>query len=249
MTNITKTMLDQFLSTLEEKLMKDFNNKLEEKEKKISLIKTDLESKINNLIKTNDDLQKKIESLEKQQTNITPPLFSSLLSKAKPAEFETKVLNAISAEVKAKSSKEKNVVIFGLNESNKTTKEEKEEEDKEKIQEIFTALNLNNIKVQKQYRIKSSKPNANKPSIVVVELSSKIEQQQVIQESRNLNNLSEYKDKVYINSDLTIAERASLRMLLTERNKLNKIETDSSTPFRWVIRNDKLEKFKPKNLK
>ena len=194
-------------------------------------------------------MQNKIESLEKRQTNITPLLFSSLLSKAKPAEFETKVLNAISAEVKAKSSKEKNVVIFGLNESNKTTKEEKEEEDKEKIQEIFTALNLNNIKVQKQYRIKSSKPNANKPSIVVVELSSKIEQQQVIQESRNLNNLSEYKDKVYINSDLTIAERASLRMLLTERNKLNKIETDSSTPFRWVIRNDKLEKFKPKNLK
>ena len=34
MTNITKTMLDQFLSTLEEKLMKDFNKKLEEKDKK-----------------------------------------------------------------------------------------------------------------------------------------------------------------------------------------------------------------------
>jgi hypothetical protein len=104
MTNITKTMLDQFLSTLEEKLMNDFNKKLEEKDKKISLIKTDLESKINSLIKANDDLQKKIESLEKQQTNplFTHHLFSSLLSKAKPAELKTKVLNAISAEVKEK---------------------------------------------------------------------------------------------------------------------------------------------------
>ena len=83
----------------------------------------------------------------------------------------------------------------------------------------FTALNLNNIKVQKKYRIKSSKLNANKPSIVGVELSYKVEQQQVIQESRNLNNFSEYKDKIYINPDLTIAERASLRMLLTESNK------------------------------
>ena len=67
MTNITKTMLDQILSDLEEKLVKDFNKK---KIKKISLIKADLESKIINLIKTNEDLQKKIESLEKRQTNI-----------------------------------------------------------------------------------------------------------------------------------------------------------------------------------
>jgi hypothetical protein len=52
-----------------------------------------------------------------------------------------------------------------LKESNKNTKEEKEEEDILKIQEIFTELNLNNIKVQKHYRIKSSKPDANKPSI------------------------------------------------------------------------------------
>ena len=84
MTNITKTMLDQILSDLEEKFVKDFNKK---KIKKISLIKADLESKIINLIKTNEDLQKKMESLEKRQTNITPPLFSSLLSEAKPAEF------------------------------------------------------------------------------------------------------------------------------------------------------------------
>ena len=67
MTNITKTMLDQILSDLEEKFVKDFNKK---KIKKISLIKADLESKIINLIKTNEDLQKKIESLEKRLTNI-----------------------------------------------------------------------------------------------------------------------------------------------------------------------------------
>ena len=74
-------------------------------------------------------------------------------------------MNAISAEVKEKSSKEKIIVIFGLKESTKNTKEEKEKKDIFKIQEIFTELNLNNIKVQKHYRIKSSKPDANKPSI------------------------------------------------------------------------------------
>jgi hypothetical protein len=112
MTNINKAMLDQALSTLEEKLMKDFNKKLEEKDKKMEQIKVYLESRIDDLVTNNIDLQKKIENLEKKQTNITPPFFSSLLSKTKPAEFETKVLNAISAEVKEKSSKEKKHSYF-----------------------------------------------------------------------------------------------------------------------------------------
>jgi tRNA C32,U32 (ribose-2'-O)-methylase TrmJ len=88
-------------------------------------IKVNLESRIEDLVTINIDLQKKIENLEKKQTNITPPILSSLLSKTKPAEFESKVLNAILAEVKEKSSKEKNIVIFGLKESTKNTKEEK----------------------------------------------------------------------------------------------------------------------------
>jgi hypothetical protein len=89
MTNINKAMRDQALSTLEEKLMKDFNKKLEEKDKKMEQIKVNLESRIDDLVTINIDLQKKKENLEKKQTNITPPLFSSLLSKTKPAEFET----------------------------------------------------------------------------------------------------------------------------------------------------------------
>ena len=80
MTNINKAMLDQALSTLEEKLMKDFNKKLEEKDKKMEQIKVYLESRIDDLVTNNIDLQKKIENLEKKQTNITPPLLSSLFS-------------------------------------------------------------------------------------------------------------------------------------------------------------------------
>ena len=243
MTNITKAMLDNALSTLEDKLKRDFQRKLED-------LKTDLESKISSLETTNQQLKVTLDDLVNKQSIITPPpLFSSLLSKAKPAEFETKVLNAISAEAKEKSCKEKNIVIFGISESTKGTKTEKDEDDKIKIEEIFTALSLSNIKIQKQYRIKNSSSGLGKPSILVVELGSKIEQQQVIQESRNFNQINEYKNKVYINPDLTVAERASLKMLLTERNRLNKTVTDGGSPFRWVIRNDKLEKFKPKNLK
>jgi hypothetical protein len=76
MTNINKAMLDQALSTLEKKLIKDFNKKLEEKDKKMEKIKVHLESRIHDLVTINIDLLKKIENLEKKQTNITPPLFS-----------------------------------------------------------------------------------------------------------------------------------------------------------------------------
>jgi hypothetical protein len=252
MTNLTKSMLDLALKDLEEKLKTAFNLKMDEADMNHSAKITNLNQEISDLKIENGNLKSKVEKLEKAPpVAATTPRFSNLFSKSKPAEFETKVLNAISAETKKKSSKDENIVIFGLTESSKSNKDEKNEEDRSKIEDIFQALNLHSVNIDKHYRIKGSKTTGSidKPGILIVELKSKIEQQQVLQESRNLNNISEYKGKVYINADLTIAERSGLKMLLTERNRLNKIESDNNSPFRYVIRNDKLEKFKPKTLK
>jgi hypothetical protein len=57
-----------------------------------------------------------------------------------------------------------------------------------------------------------------------------------------LSKITEYSKKVYINQDLTFAQRAGLKLLLDERNKLNQAEITGKTPFRYVIRNDKLKK-------
>ena len=245
MTNITKTLLDEALKLLSERLQKEFNLKFEENERKMNKIKSDLEAKIYDLEDENKKLKQQFSDLSKNKIN-HPQLFSNLFSKTKPAEIETKILNAISAESKEKTSKENNVAIFGLKESLKSNKDEKEEEEKQQINEIFTDLNLNIKNIEKHYRLKGT---SSRPGIVVVTLKSKSDQQQVIQESKNLNKIEKYKSKVYINQDLTIAERAGLKLLLEERKKLNKEEEDNNSPFRYVIRNDKLEKIKPKLLR
>ncbi len=244
-------MLDQALAIVKAEFQKDLQNLKAENALRQEKMKDDLEKRIFDLESENKNLMDRVYDLE-NKASINPPLFSNLFGKTKPAEIETKVLNAISAEAKEKSSKEKNVAIFGLVESTKTNKDEKEMEDKMKIDEIFSALNLNGINIEKHYRLKNSSNHSGgivqRPGIVIVELKTKLDQQQVLQESRNLNNINEFKGKVYINQDLTIAERASLKMLLSERKRLNQIEIDNKSPFRYVIRNDKLQRLQPKTL-
>jgi hypothetical protein len=60
--------------------------------------------------------------------------------------------------------------------------------------------------------------------------------------ARDLNAVEEYKNRVFINPDLTYRERASLKLLLGERKRLNKEEKNKSSTFRFVIRNDLLER-------
>ena len=84
--------------------------------------------------------------------------------------------------------------------------------------------------------------NKARPGPLVIELETSSYQKQVLSIARDLNKLPNYKDKVFINPDLTYRERASLKMLLEERKKLNKQEEDKNSSFRFVIRNDLLER-------
>jgi hypothetical protein len=63
MTNITKTMLDEAIKIMAEKLQKDFRNELALKEKEIQKIKVDLEAKISLLEEENSKLKKNVSDL------------------------------------------------------------------------------------------------------------------------------------------------------------------------------------------
>jgi hypothetical protein len=76
----------------------------------------------------------------------------------------------------------------------------------------------------------------------VVELDRSLCQKQDLSVASSLSKVEEYKNKVFINPDLTFRERANLKLLLEERKKLNRVELDNSSSFRFVIRNDMLEK-------
>jgi hypothetical protein len=109
---------------------------------------------------------------------------------------------------------------------------------------FFDAIGLDKSKVVKHFRLKSK--DKAKPGPLVIELEGSTYQKQVLSVARDLNKVETYKDKVFINPDLTYRERASLKMLLDERKKLNKQEEDKNSTFRYVIRNDLLERIELK---
>lgn len=152
------------------------------------------------------------------------------------------MFNAISAEQKEKIIKEKNVIIFGLIESARKNNSEKIEDDKVSIENVFDAIKLDKTKKVRQYRLKSK--DTTKP--LVVELIDSCYQKQVLTVARDLSK-TKFKEKVYINQDLTYRERASLKVLPEEREKLNKIEQEKNLPLRYIIRNDMLDKIEIKH--
>ena len=208
MTNITKEMLNQALQKVKEEwkkeldLMKLIITKEQEEKRK------ELDTRIEDLETENKLLKLKISHIESKNSGLdsdSPSLFSSLFAKSKLDVNETKVLNAISAETKEKLTKEKNVAIFGLIESNSEDKNEKIKHDKVVLDEIFKDLNFDNSKIEKHYRLKSN--DASKYGIVIVELNNKLYQQQVLQEAKNLNTNEKYKNKVYINLKILLLLR------------------------------------------
>jgi hypothetical protein len=218
----------------------------------IEEIRKEFASRIENVENENKRLNVEVMELRKLLDNKTQqnkPLFSSLIKKtsegAPPiSESETRVINAISAEQKEKVKKEKNVIVFGLKESNRKEKHEIKEDDDESIGKVFDAIGLDKSKIVKHYRLKSK--DATKPGPLVLEIVESTYQKQVLSVARDLNTVEEYKNRVFINPDLTYRERASLKLLLGERKRLNKEEENKNSTFRFVIRNDLLERIEIK---
>jgi hypothetical protein len=194
----------------------------------IEEIRNEFASRIVNVENENKRLNAEVMELRKLLDNKTQqnkPLFSSLIKKtsegAPPiSESETRVINAISAEQKEKIKKEKNVIVFGLKESNRKETHEIKEDDDESIGKVFDAISLDKTKIVKHYRLKSK--DATKPGPLVLEIVESTYQKQVLSVARDLNTVEENKNRVFINPDLTYRERASLKLLLGERKRLNK---------------------------
>ena len=114
----------------------------------IEEIRNEFACRIENVEKENKRLNAEVLELRKLLDNKTQqnkPLFSSLIKKtsegAPPiSESETRVINAISAEQKEKVKKEKNVIVFGLKESNRKEKQEIKEDHHESIGKVFDAI-------------------------------------------------------------------------------------------------------------
>jgi len=204
-----------------------------------ALLKSDLEK----LKQALDKLTKKINHNPSPQANISPAtvqpvLFSSVVTKnatnARPApsQAEINVLNAYTKERHDQESRERNVLIMGVRDVTDDTA-------KTTVDQIFTALHIDPSKIVSVFRFPKP-PNGIHPPIIKVCLTNKEDRLSVLKASKLLRQNTTFV-KVYINSDLTIAQRNEEKRLIAERNYLNEQRLKSQNPddkkYYYGIRN------------
>ena len=209
MTNVSKTVLDQAIKELEEKLRKDFEQKLLDKDKEFKKMKTDLETKIS-------ALESKLTILE---ANKSPTIsnqdikdsWSNAVKRTISTPQQMLMINTIANETKERERREKNVVIFGIKASTNSDNSIAKEENSVAIKEVFNDLGVT-CEVKIIIKLKSN--GSDSPPFVVV-LKQESERNEILKKARNLRNLNQY-EKVFINPDLTVSERFKAKVLRDE---------------------------------
>jgi len=233
MTNVSKSLLDQTIKDLEEKLRKEFEQKLSEKDKEIERIKTDLEEK-------KAALELKVTTLEAYKSpSISHEDIMESWGKAVKRTTSTPqqmlMINTMVNGTEERERREKNVVIFGMTTSVNSDDSKAKTEDTEAVKKIFSDLDVH-VEVKNVFKLKTRDGN---PSPFVVVLKQESERNKILRNARNLRNLTNY-NKVYINPDLTVAERFKAKVLRDECKIKN--EANNNTQFYYGIINDKVIK-------
>lgn len=85
-----------------------------------------------------------------------------------------------------------------------------------------------------------------KPGPVIVELDSIEYKQEVFKQAKLLRTIEEYKNKVFINEDMTPAERVACKLLIIARNEKNRTETDEK--YIWIIKDNVIQRVLKRNI-
>lgn len=171
-----------------------------------SKLKEEIKSRDVQIKNLNDEitsLKDKTNTLEVNNTS-TQPLFSELF-KQKPNEHEIRVLASVTREQKDIEKRENNLILFNVPESNKDNTEDVRKDDEEKVVSILSEIEANQNCFKKIYRMKKSTKSL-KPAPIVLELHNSTEKNNILKCAKRLKSSESYKN-VYINPDLTIAQR------------------------------------------
>jgi hypothetical protein len=149
------------------------------------------------------------------------------------------VINTVPNDIKEREVKANNIVVFGLNELEQGDIKAKTAHDKMQMANILLKIGVkvNTSDIVKTVRVAS---NPNKPKLLVVKFNNHELRDEVIRNAKQLKLVSELKN-VYINPDLTIAERQKLKELIVVRNEKND-SLDANSEFYYGIRGGKLVK-------
>ena len=125
-----------------------------------------LKDKIDKLESESFEKVKEIENLRNTKKVVSDVLWSD-------AKGNTKS-NTISDEAVERNKKEKNIIFFGMKESNMNSITEKTEHDKEELRNIFELLDQEDLAIEGNFRLNSKDKNEPKPFVVVLNFNKKI---------------------------------------------------------------------------
>ena len=200
------------------------------------------ESEISQLKTENAELKKKIAAKVAEPNNLSTgmPSWVDIVKGEKPTEMVTKILAIKTTEESAIESKQKNVIIVGVEEVKNSQGEIDVEADKRVVESILREIGTQGIAPSYVKRLKSKRENH--PGPILVELPYKEDRKLVLTASRALRSSSTFKN-VYINPDLTPAQKRLDSELRKERDVLNSpVKLDD--PFRWGIRRNRVVRVK-----
>jgi hypothetical protein len=206
---------------------------------------TSLEEKVTLLTENSKEKDEKIKNLEKLlEKNEKNPSFAAIMSKDtnnKVTKEQIKLINLIDDEESLKKKKVNNLIIFGLEESEKEVGTELIEEEKTKMNDLFKECEIE-ANFSNLYRVgKERKPNKVRPICITLDDNSKM--LSILKASNKLRKGKNYKN-VYINKDLTIAERQKEKELKEEKKRKNTelLAKEPETTYRYCIRRNDIVK-------
>ncbi|CAF0977228.1 unnamed protein product [Brachionus calyciflorus] len=164
----------------------------------------------------------KLEKLENDQVNENKPSWAEAVAKpGQPPVSEKQMDMCISIMIdgKDRERRSKNVLIFGIEQSERVAIRDRYVEDREKVDKIFSDLRIQSDKKCSIKRFRE-KPNSTYIPPILIELQSERDRTTVLSVAKQLRGYPQYSN-VYINPDLTDTERKldkELRIQIDIRN-------------------------------
>ena len=174
-----------------------------------------------------------------------PPAWGNKLYKANEKQNEevNMIVNAAKIELKESERRVRNVLIFGVAKSTKSTPEERKAEDMETVRGILSDTGAN--VVQKdiyRFQERSNSDINSKPPPILVECSTVEDRMRVIRMAKNLRTKVN-RESIYIGPDLTPSEREYSKRLSDHRRELNEKRTpQEKETIIYVIRDNQVQK-------
>ncbi|CAF1036321.1 unnamed protein product, partial [Brachionus calyciflorus] len=147
---------------------------------------------------------------------------------------EINVVNSIMVEQRERESKNKNVIIYGVELSKEEKGEDRKQFDINQIGELLDVLKIKKGVVKRIIRFKNKVNDESRVPPILVELNSVKDRNEVLAAAKGLHKQNAKYKRIYLNADLTEAERVFEKQLREEKSRLNETEGNLSD-YEWKI--------------